>query len=429
MNTIRLRALVAAAALGLGAALPAVAADDPLQETALKLNDLKDTDAMQAKLTELLKDKPAAKKLVQTAAKAQKQAKGKKPFNYNAALVLAKVAHSVKDYDDADLFYEHAAELATKEKNGEDMLRAYEGLMDLFADQKKYDTVEEIARKMLDLKGGKEFEDAKPFVLERLVQAKAKQGDTDEALRMAEGLVQLDRDGWYFLQLKGWVQREAGKTDDAITTYEDVLDKLDDAKGLKPDAKARIKRNVRYILSGLHVDNKQIDKAAKQLQMLIKDDPDNPTYYNDLGFIWCDNDKNLDESEKLIRKALELDAKQRKKALEDPEKKKDLTPDDVERLKKENAAYVDSLGWVLYKKGKYAEAAKYLEQAAKDEDEGKHIEIWDHWADALVALGKKKEAVEVWQKALKFEDISPRDKERRKKVTQKMNKLKEELDK
>jgi tetratricopeptide (TPR) repeat protein len=422
MNAIRLRALVAAAALGLGAALPAVAADDPLQEAALKLNDLKDTDAMQAKLTELLKDKPAAKKLVQAAAKAQKQAKGKKPFNYNAALVLAKVAHSVKDYDAADLFYEHAADLATKEKNGEDMLRAYEGLMDLFADQKKYDTVEEIARKMLDLKGGKEFEDAKPFVLERLVQAKAKQGDTDEALRMAEGLVQLDRDGWYFLQLKGWVQREAGKTDDAIATYEDVLDKLDDAKGLKPDAKARIKRNVRYILSGLFVDNKQIDKAAKQLQMLIKDDPDNPTYYNDLGFIWCDNDKNLDESEKLIRKALELDAKQRKKLLE--EKKLD-----ADEAKKENAAYVDSLGWVLYKQKKYAEAAKYLEQAAKDEDDGKHIEIWDHWADALVALGKKKEAVEVWQKALKFEDVSPRDKERRKKVTQKMNKLKEELEK
>jgi tetratricopeptide (TPR) repeat protein len=422
MNAIRLRALVAAAALGLGAALPAAAADEPLKETALKLNDLKDSDAMQARLTELLKDKGAAKKLVQAAAKMEKEAKGEKPFKYNAALVLAKLGHSVKDYDDAELFYEHAADLATKAKDGEDMLRAYEGLMDLFWDQKKYDTVEEVARKMLDLKGGKTLEDSKPFVLEKLVQAKAKQGDTDEALRMAEGLVQLDKDGWYFLQLKGWVQREAGKTDDAIATYEDVLDKLDDAKGMKPDVKSRIKRNVRYVLSGLHVDNKAIDKAAKQLQILIKDDPDNPTYYNDLGFIWCDNDKNLDESEKLIRKALELDTKQRKKLLEE----KKIDEDDV---KKENAAYVDSLGWVLFKQKKYAEAAKLLEQAAHDEDEGQHIEIWDHWADTLVALGKKKEAVDVWQKALKFEDISPRDKERRKKVTQKMNKVKEELGK
>src|SRR5690348_11861546 len=199
MNATRLPALVAAAALGLGAALPAVAADDPIKETALKLNDLKDADAMQARLTEQLKDKAAAKKLVQAAAKLEKEAKGEKPFKYNAALVLAKLGHSVKDYDDAELFYERAADLSTKAKDGEDMLRAYEGLMDLFWDQKKYDTVEEVARKMLDLKGGKTFEDSKPFVLEKLVQAKAKQGDTDEALRMAEGLVQLDKDGWYFL--------------------------------------------------------------------------------------------------------------------------------------------------------------------------------------------------------------------------------------
>ena len=284
-------------------------------------------------------------------------------------------------------------------------------------------------RKALDAKGGKKFENFKPLVLEKLVQSKAKQGETDEALRMAEGLVQLDKGGWYFLQLKGWVLREAGKTDEAITTYEDVLDRLDDAKELKDDARTRIKRNVRYMLSGLHVDNKNVDKAAKQLQMLIKDDPDRATYYNDLGFIWADHDKNLDESEKLIRKALELDAKERKKLLEDPEKKKDLTPDEIKRLKKENAAYLDSLGWVLYKQGKYEEALKYLEKAAKDEEDGNHIEIWDHWADALVALGKKKEAVGVWQKALKFEDVSPRDKERRKKVTQKMNKVKDELEK
>ena len=78
---------------------------------------------------------------------------------------------------------------------------------------------------------------------------------------------------------------------------------------------------------------------------------------------------------------------------------------------------------------KYEEALKYLEKAAQDEDEGHHIEIWDHWADALVALDKKKEAIGVWQKALKFEDVSPRDNERRKKVTQKLNKVKDELEK
>jgi tetratricopeptide (TPR) repeat protein len=425
MTTIRLRTL--AAVVAFGAALPAVVADDSPKETALKLNDLKDSEAAKAKVVELLKDKEAARKLVREAAAMHKEAADEKPFKYRAALVLAQVSHAVKEYDAAELFYETAADAATKAKNSDDALEAYDGLLALYWERREYGTVEELARRMLD-QPGRAFQRAQPFILERLIQAKARQGDTDDALRMAEGLLQLDKGGWYFLQLKGWVQREAGKIDEAIITYEDVLDRLDDAK-MEADVKAGMKRQYRYMLSGLHVDNKSIDKAARQLQILIKDDPDNPTYYNDLGYIWADNDKNIEESEKLIRKALELDEKQRQKILDDPEKKKELTPDEIRRLKKENAAYLDSLGWVLFKQGKYEEAVKYLEKAAKDEDDGRHIEIWDHWADALVALGRKKEAVEVWRKALTFEDISPRDKERRKVVTQKMNKVMDELDK
>ena len=47
--------------------------------------------------------------------------------------------------------------------------------------------------------------------------------------------------------------------------------------------------------------------------------------------------------------------------------------------------------------------------------------------DCLLALDKKKEALETFQKALKMEDVTKKDAERRKKVTEKMNKLKAEL--
>jgi predicted Zn-dependent protease len=241
---------------------------------------------------------------------------------------------------------------------------------------------------------------------------------------MADRLAQLDKGGWYFLQLKGWVQREAGKLDDAIATYKEVITRIDESMTLKEDQKTRMAKEVRYRLTGLYVDGKKIDEAAEILQKLIKEDPDNPTFYNDLGFIWADHDKNLEESEGMIRKALELDAKQRQKLLAE---KKDLSPDAIAVLKKENAAYLDSLGWVLFKNKKFAEAETYLRKATEDDDDGKHIEIWDHLADALVAQGKKQEAVEIWQKSLKFEDVSPRDAERRKKVTQKLNKVRAEL--
>ncbi len=421
---LRIGTLLTGLALFAGSAAAGQADDkdekkpDPQRAELLKLNGATTEDTQLAKLRELVKDREKARKAVAEAAKMMKEAKDEKPFNLNGITILSRAAHILKDYDTAEKFYDHQIELATKVKSGPKMLAAYENLLDMYFDAKRYSDVVETCEKIVDLRGPKELEDAKPFVLERLIQAKAKQGKFDEAMNMTKGLLELTDNAWYFLQLKGWVQRENGKIDDAITTYSDVLDKVDAAKELKGDAKDRLKDRIRYTLSGLHVENKDIEKAAKQLQTLIKRNPESPTYKNDLGFIWCDNDMNLAESEKLIKEALELDRKTQEKA------KADGKIDEV----KENAAYLDSLGWVLFKQKKYKEALEYLKKAAADEDEGNHLEIWDHLADCHMALGQKKEAIEAWQKALKMEDISKRDAERRRKVTDKLKKARAEKD-
>ena len=124
---------------------------------------------------------------------------------------------------------------------------------------------------------------------------------------------------------------------------------------------------------------------------------------------------NLEESEKLIKEALDLDKKEKEKL------KKEGKIDEV----KENAAYLDSLGWVLFKQKKYKEALEPLKKAAADEDDGNHLEIWDHLADCHMALGQKKEAIAAWEKALKMEDLSKRDGERRRKVSEKLKKAKD----
>ena len=389
---------------------------DPEREALLKLNTVTGEDAQRAKLIAMAKDKDKAKKAVALAVKMNKEAKGKdKPFNYNASLMLGRVASFVKEYDAAETFFDDAVEAATKLNSGKKLLDAHDALIDMHWDAKKYSSVVEACEKFMDLKGHKEIDDVKLFVLERMVQAKAKLGQFDEALKITAGLIQAGEDagsGWYFLQLRGMVQREAGKTEDAIKTHLEVLEKLDAAKGMKADVKDRMKDRNRYVLTGLYVDAKNIDKAAEHLQTLIKRNPDNPTYKNDLGFIWCDNDKNFEESEKLIREALDLDKKQKEKLKEEGKL------DEV----KENAAYLDSLGWVMFKQKKYKEALDYLKKACADDDDGNHLEIWDHLADCYMALDQKKDAIAAWEKGLKMEDISKRDAERRRKVTEKLKK-------
>jgi tetratricopeptide (TPR) repeat protein len=405
-------------ALAVGLALVVVAArvradeeKNPLRAEILKLNQATTEDLQNAKFRALMKDKAKAKKAVVEAVKMIKEAGEKEqPLNYNATLILGEAAHRLKEYTAAEKLFEQQVEQATKLKSGKKIVDSHVNLISLYMDAKRYNDAIDTCEKFMDLSGPEEVDNAQPFVLAQLITAKARSGKTDEAMNLAKGMVAKTGSHWFFLQIRGQVEREAGKLDDAIKTYNEVLDKLDSFKELKGDEKEKRKDGVRYALSGLYVENKEIDKAAKQLETLIKRNPDAATYKNDLGFIWCDNDMKLEESEKLIKEALELDKKAKQK-LKDEGK-----IDEVE----ENAAYLDSMGWVLFKKKEYKEALEYLKKAAADEDEGNHLEIWDHLGDCHMALGQKQEAIAAWEKALKMEDISKRDGERRRKVSEKL---------
>ena len=359
----------------------------------------------------MFKDEAGAKKLVETAVKMAKESP--QPFNYNAAFLLARTAHFVKNFEAAQVFYRIASEAASKVQSAAKIIQVYDGLIDLFMENKKFDDAIKACKEFLEIDNPERnspINRLKPFVMERMIQALAKKGKVDEALKMTNDLIDRDTDGWYFVRLKAEVYREAGQLEEAAKTYEETLDRLKNLKDVDEKTRDRYLKIIRYTLSGIYVELKQIDKAADELKVLLKKAPDNATFKNDLGFIWADHGMNLDESEKLVREAIELDRKNRKKL-------EDLTPEED----KDNPAYVDSLGWVLYKKKNYAEAKKYLLEATESK-EGQHIEILDHLADVYMALGEKADAVKVWEKALQTEDdkLSKHNQERRALVEKKL---------
>ncbi len=397
----------------------AEAADDAvLQQKALSLNTVTGNKPMSGDIADLLKDKDG-KKVVAAAARMFKE---KNPFGLNALLILARAAQGLKNYDASAAFYRAYIVEAEKLRSGSKVANGYGGLTTVLLGAKKYAECEKECRKFIEMDDFDDedaFEenpdkrrthhaisDAKNVIFREMIVALVRQEKTDEALKILNNVVRADPDNWLNLELKARVQREVGKVEDAAKTYEKVLDAiLKDDRFTKPE-REEYSEDVRYALSGVYVELKQIDKAAAQLKKLLEATPDSPTYNNDLGFIWADHDMNLDESEKMIRKALADDKQQRLKA--DP----DLKPEEY----KDNPSYLDSLGWVLYKKKQYAEAKKYLQQAVKgetEEEEGAVLEIYDHLGDTCLALGEKAEAVRFWKKGLEHVGSSKRDKARK----------------
>jgi tetratricopeptide (TPR) repeat protein len=148
-------------------------------------------------------------------------------------------------------------------------------------------------------------------------------------------------------------------------------------------------REIRFTLSAVYSQAKEAEKSEEQLKIILKDDPLDAHANNDLGYLWADRNKNLDEAERMIRKALDLDRQQRNT--------KDALSLDADR---DNAAYIDSLGWVLFRRGKYREAREQLEKATRLPEGAHDPVVWDHLGDALFRMKDSKKAAEAWRRSL-----------------------------
>lgn len=381
----------------------ATAGDNALRSKVLTLNSVNGNGPMAGKILELVKDPAAAKDLIAEARRVVKESG--RPLNVNATYILAQTAHALRDYDSAVVFFRANADLAVKLQSGSKVFAAYQGLTVSLSRARRYAECEKACREFLTLDLDDTVEKAKPILMRRGVLAQALLGQYDKALNTIEKELKENPDNFLNLEVKAQLLREAGKSEESLKVYEEALDRIKNEKRLT-DEKVRESfiDGIRYALSGVYVDLNQLDKAAGELEALLKKDPNNATFNNDLGYIWADHDMKLEESEKLIRKALQDDRKQRRKAKDDPET---LPEED-----KDNPAYLDSLGWVLFKQRKYKEAKAELVKAAAEE-EGKHVEIYDHLARTHLALGEKAEAVAVWKKALKLPTVSKRDQQRK----------------
>jgi tetratricopeptide (TPR) repeat protein len=115
----------------------------------------------------------------------------------------------------------------------------------------------------------------------------------------------------------------------------------------------------------------RLEVAERDLRILIEADSENGQALNALGYTLADRTDRYQEALGYLQRALAL------------------LPDD--------AAVLDSMGWVLYRLGRYEESLNYLRRAyeASADDE-----IAAHLSEVLWMMDKQSEAQEIWQRAM-----------------------------
>jgi tetratricopeptide (TPR) repeat protein len=229
----------------------------------------------------------------------------------------------------------------------------------------------------------------------------------DAAIEQADTAAKLARadDQLLCRRVKAQVLAEAGRHDQAVAECEALLREFSQPGEV---------RDTRYTLSSVYSQVKDYPRAEEQLQLILQADPSDATACNDLGYIWADQGKNLEEAERLIRKALELDRQQRASGTA-------LSADGDQ----DNAAYVDSLGWVLFRRGQLPEARRELEKAAALPRGDDDPVVWDHLGDVCFRLGELARARSAWQKAVELYESTRRRQpdDRYKEIKQKLKLL------
>jgi len=115
----------------------------------------------------------------------------------------------------------------------------------------------------------------------------------------------------------------------------------------------------------------------EDLRRIIQLNPNNPVAYNSLGYTLADRTDRFNEAYELIKRAFEL------------------APND--------AAIIDSLGWVQYRLGMYEEAIENLDRAYELFPDH---EVAAHLGEVLWVTGERTQARSIWRKALESQPNS-----------------------
>ncbi len=129
-----------------------------------------------------------------------------------------------------------------------------------------------------------------------------------------------------------------------------------------------------FQLASVYDRMKKFGQAEESLLRAIDIKPDYAMALNYLGYSYADRNVNLKEAEKLISHAISLDP--------------------------QNPAYLDSMGWVFYRLGKYQSAEDFLRQAAAL---ARDPLIWSHLGDVQASQQKTIDAILSWDESLRID--------------------------
>lgn len=196
-----------------------------------------------------------------------------------------------------------------------------------------------------------------------------KKEDFQDVIGLCEAGVEANPEMLEFYYYLAIAYNQADRTDDVIATCRKALAQVTE------ESKKEVVSDFYAILGDACHTKGNAEEAYAAYESALKYNPSNIGVLNNYAYYLSVERRDLDKAEEMSYKTVKAE------------------PD--------NATYLDTYAWILFKKGKYTEARLYIDNAMKSDAEKSDVVV-EHCGDIYYMAGEADKALEYWKQALEM---------------------------
>lgn len=205
----------------------------------------------------------------------------------------------------------------------------------------------------------------------QLLSYAVKKNDYQEAITICKPALEYNPDVVEFYYYLGISYYQVDKVDDALATFQKGVEQTTE----KSDK--NLVSNFYQMMGDIYHEKQNNAMAYAAYDSSLVYNPDNIGTLNNYAYYLSLEKQNLDKAEEMSYKTVKAEP--------------------------QNSTFLDTYAWILFEKGRYAEAKLYIDDALKNEEEPSAA-VLEHCGDIYYMTGDVEKAMDFWQQAKSKED-------------------------